>query len=400
MLGRLYGPTTPEQETRRSHDPGSGVGLLDRPEPASTELARTRDEESARPAASNPPHSDALPWRDASPFVFTGSGSEYFGIWIVNLALTVATLGFYSPWAKVRRLQYFYGHTSLDGSCFEYLGDPRAILRGRLLAGALLIAYVVLTRLGSVAALAALVGLGLLLPWLVHRSLRFRLHNSSYRGLRFRFTGSLGEAYQGFLLGPILVIASLGTLVPALHWSIKCYQFQNARFGTAEFKCSPPLGAFYRAYVAAGAGTVLSLLAVVAGIGVLVGPTTEESDEMVLANIVVLLFLLLLGRLARLYINARIQNAVWNHLGVGSRAFSSTVSAGRLVAIDVANLVAVVCTLGLFQPFAAVRLYKYRLECLTMGPGQELDQIAADPDQEIGAGAEETADAFDVDFGF
>ena len=27
---------------------------------------------------------------------FTGSGSEYFGIWIVNLLLTVVTVGIYS----------------------------------------------------------------------------------------------------------------------------------------------------------------------------------------------------------------------------------------------------------------------------------------------------------------
>ena len=39
---------------------------------------------------------------------FTGSGSEYFRIWIVNLLLTLVTLGLYYPWAKVRRLRYFY----------------------------------------------------------------------------------------------------------------------------------------------------------------------------------------------------------------------------------------------------------------------------------------------------
>ena len=33
---------------------------------------------------------------------FTGSGSEYFKIWIVNVLLTIITLGMYYPWAKVR----------------------------------------------------------------------------------------------------------------------------------------------------------------------------------------------------------------------------------------------------------------------------------------------------------
>ena len=45
---------------------------------------------------------------------FSGDGGEYFRIWIVNLALSVVTLGIYSAWAKVRRLRYFYGSTRFD----------------------------------------------------------------------------------------------------------------------------------------------------------------------------------------------------------------------------------------------------------------------------------------------
>ena len=63
---------------------------------------------------------------------FSGSGAEYFRIWIVNLALTVATLGIYSAWAKVRRLQYFYRNTHLAGAAFNFHGQPKVILRDRL----------------------------------------------------------------------------------------------------------------------------------------------------------------------------------------------------------------------------------------------------------------------------
>ena len=68
----------------------------------------------------------------AEPVSFTGTGAEYFKIWIVNLALTIVTLGVYSAWAKVRRLQYFYRHTRLAGAGFDYHGDPIAILKGRI----------------------------------------------------------------------------------------------------------------------------------------------------------------------------------------------------------------------------------------------------------------------------
>ncbi|RYF66268.1 MAG: DUF898 family protein, partial [Comamonadaceae bacterium] len=41
------------------------------------------------------------------PMAFTGSGGEYFRVWIVNVLLTIVTLGFYTPWARRRTAQYF-----------------------------------------------------------------------------------------------------------------------------------------------------------------------------------------------------------------------------------------------------------------------------------------------------
>ena len=49
------------------------------------------------------------------PLAFTASGSEYFRIWVINVLLVVVTLGFYLPFAKARRLRYFYANVSLDG---------------------------------------------------------------------------------------------------------------------------------------------------------------------------------------------------------------------------------------------------------------------------------------------
>ena len=49
-------------------------------------------------------------------FQFTGKTGEYFGIWIVNLFLTIVTLGIYSAWAKVRKKRYFYANTIIDGA--------------------------------------------------------------------------------------------------------------------------------------------------------------------------------------------------------------------------------------------------------------------------------------------
>src|SRR6185436_21043973 len=72
---------------------------------------------------------------------FTGRAGEYFRIWIVNVFLTVITLGIYSAWAKVRRNRYLYSSVRLAGASFEYLANPVQILKGRLIAVGLLAAY-------------------------------------------------------------------------------------------------------------------------------------------------------------------------------------------------------------------------------------------------------------------
>src|SRR3954470_736798 len=75
------------------------------------------------------------------PVEFTATTGAYFRIWIVNLALTIVTLGIYSAWAKVRKRRYFYSHTRVDGEGFEYRANPIAILKGRLIAVAIVVAF-------------------------------------------------------------------------------------------------------------------------------------------------------------------------------------------------------------------------------------------------------------------
>ena len=68
------------------------------------------------------------------PFEFRGNGGEYFKIWIVNVLLTLITLGIYSAWATVRNNRYFYSNTFVDDVSFDYLAKPLQILKGRIIA--------------------------------------------------------------------------------------------------------------------------------------------------------------------------------------------------------------------------------------------------------------------------
>ena len=66
----------------------------------------------------------------AHPLEFTGRGGEYFRVWIVNVLLSIVTLGFYTPWARRRTAQYFYSHTLVAGSPLEFTAQQRKMVWG------------------------------------------------------------------------------------------------------------------------------------------------------------------------------------------------------------------------------------------------------------------------------
>src|ERR1700761_197457 len=99
---------------------------------------------------------------------FVGSGSEYFRIWVVNLLLTVVTIGLYYPFAKVRRLRYFHAATEIDGHALAFHGDPWKMLRGFLLVAAMVGAYTVAGRVSPTSGLVAFVIVAALWPALWH----------------------------------------------------------------------------------------------------------------------------------------------------------------------------------------------------------------------------------------
>ncbi|PTT88014.1 DUF898 domain-containing protein, partial [Pelomonas sp. HMWF004] len=126
---------------------------------------------------------------------FTGSGSEYFRIWAVNLLLILCTLGLYLPFAKARRIRYFYANTLVDGQALAFHGDPWKMFRGFLLLLVLMGVYSGAGHFSPTAALVAFLILCIVWPALWRASLQFRLGNTSWRGLRMRFQGSLRDAY-------------------------------------------------------------------------------------------------------------------------------------------------------------------------------------------------------------
>lgn len=316
-------------------------------------------------------------------FEFTGNGVEYFRIWIVNLLLTILTLGIYSAWAKVRKLQYLYRNTRLADASFEYHGMPLAILKGRIIAFCLLAAYTLTGNLNPVLGAGIALLIAVAMPWLIVRSLRFKLHNSSYRGLRFAFAGGDREAYTVFLINPILTALTLYLLAPFTHQRIKQYQHRNSRFGDTFFNFEASVGSFY--------GIYLKCLGMVFALGVL-------AAILFAAHLPFMLFLFPIAFLfIAAYLAVSLPNLIWNSTQLGEHRFYSRMEVRPYLWISFTNLLGIVFTLGLFLPFATVRMLRYKLENMGMIAHGDLAEFVAGQAQQAGAMGEETAEMFDVD---
>jgi uncharacterized membrane protein YjgN (DUF898 family) len=341
------------------------------------------------------------------PFEFRATGAEYFRIWIVNLLLTLVTLGIYSAWAKVRRLRYFYGSTSLDGNSFEYHGRPIAILKGRLIVVGLYVVFAVLVNLWPLAQVV-IVPLAIFgVPWIIVKARLFQMRMTSWRGLRFNFHGKYGGAFACFMGWMLLGIITLGVLWPMALWKQVNFLATNTAYGSQRFGFTSRIGDFYRVcltalglLVAMGlVGLVVMLLlrgTAVAALNLEPGSRPDISGAMAFGLVVgVALASFVVGA----YYRAHFLNISIGGVVVGPHRASSRLHTLPLLGIFITNLLGMIVTLGLFYPWAKVRLLRYQLANTSMLVDGDIGQFVADADPGPDALAEEAGDFFDVDFG-
>jgi uncharacterized membrane protein YjgN (DUF898 family) len=337
---------------------------------------------------------------------FTGSGAEYFGIWIVNLLLTIVTLGIYSAWAKVRRLQYFYRHTEVAGSSFDFHGSPTRILIGRVIALGMLFAYNYSVRLQSALTIVILAAIAFVMPWLLRNSFRFRLYNTSWRGTRFHFRGTVARAYRVFLLNGFLALITLYVMAPFVHQRLKAYQHDNSWFGRTRCSFHARAGQFYLIYLLLlGAIVVFWLVIGFSGVGGALASLFQaqrhggHSNPQAFFRVMAILYgaVILMAVSIGPVFHALITNLIWNNTRLGEHRIECNMSPLVLIWITASNFVLVVVTLGLFIPWAMVRLARFQLESVRLLPASDLQEFVAAEPETVGAVGEEAATAFDFD---
>ncbi|MBP6850926.1 MAG: DUF898 domain-containing protein [Rhodoferax sp.] len=356
------------------------------------------------PASTEPQH---LPIR------FTGSGSEYFRIWIVNLLLTLVTLTLYWPFARARRMAYFQNNTLIGDDPLGFHADPWKMFRGYLVVMVLGVAYWAITNFLPSIGWMALVLVAALWPLLWRASLQFRLRNTSWRGVRLDFVGDTRGAYFALLpfFAPALVlvllvpqgvddaapapaaargaamVAGLVTLVfavatPWLLLRLKRYQHGGYAFTQERTGLQVRTGSFYALYAKAAGVTLACVLLVLALMSalffVVMGMGQREALESlsrpgaaaggvvaVLVGGLALLYLLV-PLVTLPYFTARFQNLLWSGTRSKHLLFQSRLRFRDLLRVNVVNWVLIILTLGLFWPFAKVRATRVRLQAMAV----------------------------------
>ncbi|MDO5625997.1 MAG: YjgN family protein [Pseudomonadota bacterium] len=127
---------------------------------------------------------------------FTGRGGEYFRVWIVNVLLTLVTIGLYTPFARKRTVQYFYGHTLVAGTPLEFTASARRMFVGFLVLVLMYVIYNVAESTGQYVVAGVMLVISVVLtPFFWGSAMRFRLRSTRWRGVRLAFVARWREVY-------------------------------------------------------------------------------------------------------------------------------------------------------------------------------------------------------------
>jgi uncharacterized membrane protein YjgN (DUF898 family) len=168
--------------------------------------------------------------------------------------LEIVTAGFYRFWLATKMRRYLWSNTIIDGDALEYVGAGRELLFGFFFALVIATPAYLLYFLMTMEAerYKAFASLPLLLFFLAfgqyanYGARRYRLHKTSWRGLRFGMGGS-GLAYLARALGWGAVITlTLGLALPWAQAALERYKMRNTSYGGLRGDFVARGGAFFK----------------------------------------------------------------------------------------------------------------------------------------------------------
>ncbi|HGZ70040.1 MAG TPA: DUF898 family protein, partial [Nitratifractor sp.] len=373
-------------------------------------------------------------------FVFKAEPKEYFKIWIVNIALSILTLGIYSAWAKVRTNRYLYASCYINGSNLEYNAKPKRILYGRIIVVTLYALFLLFSDYLAMYAVAGaiIVLFLLLLPWLIRQAISFKLKSTSYRNIPFRFSAKTRSFYWLVTLA-IILIASIPLtlavlakfmpgfaaflaffayiflftiLLPAIYRRYKLLVINNAWYGDTPFRFVATKRDVIGVFMKMGLLTFAISIALGIIASVIIGYLsamgyTKASNTILASNVLLPYLTLFFGTITYLFIiglfkgisDAFLSNLGRNFTKIKDGSFKGTIHPLRLGFISATNALLILLSLGMLYPWAKIRYLRYKLEN-THFACSDYESFSSSGYESRNALGEETLDFFDIEIGF
>jgi uncharacterized membrane protein YjgN (DUF898 family) len=174
--------------------------------------------------------------------VFSGVRAEFRRLVMRGACLELVTAGFYRFWLATDIRRHLWSNTEIDGDAAEYTGRAMELLIGFLFALAILVpiylAYFIVGLEAEGAKAFASTPLFLFFyvfgQFAIYRARRYRLTRTVWRGVRFWMSGS-GWAYalRASLWG-LLVIFTLGLMLPWKEASLERYKMRHSYYGDLQ----------------------------------------------------------------------------------------------------------------------------------------------------------------------
>lgn len=335
---------------------------------------------------------------------FHGKGPQYFGIWAVNIILTILSLGLYYPWAKANMRRYLWNETELDGDRFVYHGTGKEAFKGFLIAYGVVFLLFTLSTFSEFALLLLMPLFIALVPFAIFSAWRYRASRTSWRGIFFSFTGNFGDFIKMYLLHGFFTVITFGIYGYWFQTKIMNYLFSHTKIGQYKFDFKGEgvdlfvlniLFGFFMFCITGGIVLLnflpVSILGNSLGMGVIA-----------LSIIVSLIGLLLysyvyFGWYVRKMFEFNTNNTVIHHSN-GSHNLTSKLTSKDSYFVLATNTLMVIFSFGLAFPFAYMRSLNLFLGSVEIPHEVNLDYMVQDAKEFTDATGDEMVDALDSVF--
>jgi uncharacterized membrane protein YjgN (DUF898 family) len=220
----------------------------------STAAAVAAAEQAARASVPQVQQPATQPAGSATRIGFSGESGQLLGLLVKGMLLQIITLGIYRFWFITDMRRYYWSHTSVGPEEIAYTGRGIELLRGFLIALAIIVpiyAGIFFLTLGlpsaeSVISLGGTIIFLFLSQYAAYAGRRYRLTRTAFRGLRLRMVGSAWTyAAKAFGLW-IVVVLTLGLAYPWAAAIMERIKMRDTWYGDAQGAFVGTAGTLFR----------------------------------------------------------------------------------------------------------------------------------------------------------